>query len=277
MGIEVIKLGDALLAEVRGVDISKPLDTETRDAVYQAFLDNCVLVFRDQELTPQQMVAFEGVFGEPMIHVTKRYRHPEVDELIIMTNLNKDGEVDAFESKRGYGWHSDMCYLDVPARATMLHTLEIPEKGGDTLFANMYKPVEGMPEGLRKRIEGLRGTFRYGGRSADVASRLEPEDRNKPLIDHPVIRRHPETGRESVFVNPIHTVGILGMPDDEAIELLDEIYEWCNQPAFHASHQWRMGDTLIWDNRCTWHSATGDNPLRQRRRFLRGNVADTMH
>ena len=277
MSIDVVKLAEPLLAEVRGVDISRPLDPVTRDAVYEAFLAHSVLVFRDRELTPGQMVDFERVFGTPIIHVTKKYRHPEFDELIVMTNMNADGEVDAFESRRGLGWHSDMCYLDTPAKATILHPLEIPEQGGDTLFANMYLAFEEMPAALKTRLQGLRGTFRFGGRSADVQNRLNPEDRNKPLIDHPAVRRHPETGRESVFVNPIHTVGFLGMEDGDAVALLDEVYAWCAQEKFQARHQWRMGDTLIWDNRCTWHSATGDNPLRQRRRFLRGNVGDTVH
>jgi taurine dioxygenase len=277
MGMEIIKSGAPLLAEVRGVDLTKPLDADTKRAVNDAFLEHCVLVFRDQELTPAQVVDFERIFGEPQIHVTKKYRHPEFDELIVMTNMNKDGDVDAFESRRGLGWHSDMCYLEVPAKATVLHPLEIPEQGGDTLFANMYLALAEMPQPLRQKIEGLRGTFRFGGRSADVQNRLDPADRDKPLIDHPVIRVHPDTGRESIFVNPIHTVGILGMPDDEAVDLLDEVYEWCGQEQFQARHQWRMGDTLIWDNRCTWHSATGDNPLRQRRRFLRGNISGALH
>ena len=277
MGMEIIKLGEPLLAEVRGVDISRPLDADTRDAVNQAFMDHCVLVFRDQQITPAEMVEFERVFGSPLIHVTKKYRHPEFDELIVMTNLNADGEVDAFESRRGLGWHSDMCYLAQPAKATVLHPLEIPDQGGDTLFANMYQALAEMPAALKSRLQGLRGTFRFGGRSKDVQNRLDPADRDKPLIDHPVIRRHPETGRDSIFVNPIHTVGILGMADNEAVDLLDEVYAWCGQPQFQARHQWRLGDTLIWDNRCTWHSATGDNPLRQRRRFLRGNVGETKH
>lgn len=274
MGIEVIKLAGPLYAEVRGVDISAPLDAETRDAIYAAFLEHQVLVFRGRSLTPRQVVEFERVFGTPLVHVTKKYRHPEIDELIVMTNLNADGEVDAFESRRGLGWHSDMCYLDVPARATMLHPLEIPDQGGDTLFANMVMAWTEMPEELKSRLRDRRGTFRFGGRSADVQNRLDPKDRDKPLIDHPAVRRHPDTGRESVFVNPIHTVGILGMDDGEAVELLDEVYAWCGQPRYQARHQWRMGDTLVWDNRCTWHSATGDNPLRQRRRFLRGNMGE---
>lgn len=277
MGMEITRIGGPLLAEIAGVDLTKPLDAETKSAVNAAFLEHCVLVFRGQELTPAQVVEFERIFGEPQIHVTKKYRHPEFDELIVMTNMNKDGEVDAFESRRGLGWHSDMCYLEVPAKATVLHPLEIPDQGGDTLFANMYEALAEMPGELRKKIEGLRGTFRFGGRSADVQNRLDPADRDKPLIDHPVIRVHPETGRESIFVNPIHTVGILGMPDDEAVDLLDEVYAWCGQEKFQARHRWRMGDTLIWDNRCTWHSATGDNPLRQRRRFLRGNISGSLH
>lgn len=277
MGMEIVKLGESLMAEVRGVDISRPVDAATHDAVNQAFMDHCVLVFRDQQITPAQMVEFERIFGSPMIHVTKKYRHPEFDELIVMTNLNADGEVDAFESRRGLGWHSDMCYLDQPAKATVLHPLEIPEQGGDTLFANMYQALEEMPATLKSRLQGLRGTFRFGGRSKDVQNRLDPADRDKPLIEHPVIRRHSESGRDSIFVNPIHTVGIVGMPDDEAQALLEEVYAWCGQPQFQVRHKWRIGDTLIWDNRCTWHSATGDNPLRQRRRFLRGNVAEQLH
>jgi taurine dioxygenase len=273
MGMEIIKLAEPLYAEVRGVDISGPLDAETRDAIYSAFLEHHVLVFRDRPLTPRQMVEFERVFGLPLVHVTKKYRHPEIDELIVMTNLNADGEVDAFESRRGLGWHSDMCYLDVPARATMLHPLEIPDEGGDTLFANMVMAWAEMPEALKTRLRDRRGTFRFGGRSADVQNRLDPADRDKPLIDHPAVRRHPDTGRESIFV----TVGILGMDDGEAVELLDEVYAWCGQPRYQARHQWRMGDTLVWDNRCTWHSASGDNPLRQRRRFLRGNMGETAH
>ncbi|MDD9903750.1 MAG: TauD/TfdA family dioxygenase [Rhodospirillaceae bacterium] len=275
MTVEIVKLGEPLLAEIKGVDIAHPLDAESAAAVRQAFLDHCVLVFRDQTITAGQMVAFENVFGPPMPHITKKYTHPEFEELIVMTNLNERGEVDPFESDRGVGWHTDMCYLEQPAKATMLHTLEIPEVGGDTLFANMYRPLAEMPADLRRRIDGKRGTFRYGGKvAAERQARLEAKDQEAPLVDHPIIRRHSESGRESVYVNPTHTVGIAGMSEAEGDELLAEIYEWCDQERYQARHRWRMGDTVIWDNRCTWHSATGDNPKRQRRRFLRGTIAD---
>jgi len=272
--MEVRKLAEPLMAEVIGVDITAPNDAATWAAVYQAFLDHGVLAFRDQTMTPGQMVAFARRFGRPEPHITKKYWHPEFNELIVMTNLNAAGEIDPMDSRRGIHWHTDMCYREVPARATMLHTLQIPDMGGDTLFANMYRALDTMPTGLRRQIEGRKATFRYGGRHADGQNRLENEDRNAPLIAHPIVRPHTDTGRCSVFVNPSHTVGILDMPDDEALPLLEEVYAWSQRPEFQARYEWRMGDTVIWDNRCCWHRATGDNPLRQPRRFLRATIAD---
>jgi taurine dioxygenase len=274
MPIETRKLGDALLAEVVGVDVTRPLPEETRRAVYQALLDHVVLVFRNQEMTAAETVRFANNFGRLEPHITRKYNHPDFDELIVMTNLNAKGEIDPVDSRRGDKWHTDMCYREVPARATMLHTIEIPEVGGDTLFANMYRALDEMPASLRKRLEGRKATFRYGGRVADGQARLETNDRDAPLIEHPIVKPHTDTKRCSVFVNPAHTVGIVGMADDEAQELLEETYEWCARPEFQARHTWRQGDTVIWDNRCAWHKATGDNPLRQPRRFFRATIAD---
>lgn len=272
--MDVRKLAEPLMAEISGIDITATHDAETWSAVYQAFLDHGVLAFRGQTLTPRQMVEFAGRFGRPEPHITKKYWHPEFNELIVMTNLNAEGEIDPLDSRRGIHWHTDMCYREVPARATMLHTLEIPDEGGDTLFANMYLALDTMPAALRSRIEGKRATFRYGGRNADGQTRLNKEDQDAPLISHPIVRPHTDTGRCSVFVNPAHTVGIIGMSDDDAIPLLEEIYAWCRRPEFQARYKWRMGDTVIWDNRCCWHRATGDNPLQQPRRFLRATIAD---
>jgi len=274
MPIETRKLGDALLAEVVGVDVTRPLPEETRQEVYQALLDHIVLVFRDQEMTAAETVQFANNFGRLEPHITKKYNHPDFEELIVMTNLNAKGEVDPVDSRRGDKWHTDMCYREVPARATMLHTIEIPEVGGDTLFANMYRALDEMPISLRARLEGRKATFRYGGRAADGQARLETEDRDAPLIEHPIVKPHTDTKRCSVFVNPAHTVGIVGMEDDEALDLLEETYEWCARPEFQARHKWRQGDTVVWDNRCAWHKATGDNPLRQPRRFFRATIAD---
>lgn len=277
MTIEVRKLGGPMLAEVVGVDVTKPLDAADKAVVNRAFMDHCVLVFRDQPMGPKQTLDLSNAFGPVEPHITVKYRHPEYPDLIVMTNMNEKGEIDAHESARGVGWHTDMCYMPLPAKATLLHTIEIPEKGGDTLFANMYMALDEMPAALRAKIEGLRATFRYGGRAENRNARLEKEDRDKPLQDHPIVKTHRESGRPSLFVNPTHTVGILGWEDDAAQALLGEVYEWAGQERFQAVHQWRPGDTVIWDNRCCWHSATGDNPLRQPRRFFRATIADRPH
>ena len=266
-----------MLAEIVGADVSNPLSAADRAIVNQAFIDHCVLVFRDQFMEPPEVLELSNAFGPVEPHITVKYRHPDYPDLIVMTNMDENGEISEHETARGVGWHTDMCYMPLPAKATLLHTIEIPEKGGDTHFANMYMALAEMPAALRGRIEGLRATFRYGGRSADRNARLEKEDQDKPLQDHPIVKTHRESGRESLFVNPTHTVGIQGWEDVAAQELLEEVYEWGGQARFQAIHEWRPGDTVIWDNRCCWHSATGENPLRQPRRFYRATIADRPH
>jgi taurine dioxygenase len=277
MGIEVRKLGGPMLAEIVGADVSKPLSEADKVIVNQAFIDHCVLVFRDQFMEPPEVLELSNAFGPVEPHITVKYRHPDHSDLIVMTNMNEKGEIDAHETARGVGWHTDMCYMPLPAKATLLHTIEIPEKGGDTYFANMYMALDEMPTALRERIEGLRASFRYGGRSTERNMRLEKNDQDKPLQDHPIVKMHRESGRESLFVNPTHTIGILGLEDEPGQTLLQEVYDWGGQERFQACHVWRPGDTVIWDNRCCWHSATGENPLRQPRRFYRATIADRAH
>ena len=176
MAIEVRKLAGPMLAEVVGADTTKPLSSEDRAIVNQSLIDHCVLVFRDQILKPQQVLDLSDAFGPVEPHITFKYRHPDYPDLIVMTNMGENGDISEHETARGVGWHTDMCYMPLPAKATLLHTIEIPEKGGDTIFANMYMAIDEMPAALRKKIEGLRATFRYGGRAADRNMRLEKED-----------------------------------------------------------------------------------------------------
>ena len=160
MAIEVRKLAGPMLAEVVGADTTKPLSSEDRAIVNQALIDHCVLVFRDQILKPQQVLDLSDAFGPVEPHITLKYRHPDYPDLIVMTNMGENGDISEHETARGVGWHTDMCYMPLPAKATLLHTIEIPEKGGDTIFANMYMAIDEMPAALRKKIEGLRATFR---------------------------------------------------------------------------------------------------------------------
>lgn len=275
MTVEIRKLGEAAGAEVIGLDELAPWDEGTRRTINRAFLDHLVLVFRGQTMAPRQFMAFAGNFGDLQPHVAKKYRHPEAEDIVMMTNVDKDGKFDAVGASRGVGWHSDLSYDQVPARATLLHALELPDRGGDTRFANMYMAYEAMPEALKRRITGLRAQFRYGGRQGLSTGHLSAEDKAKPSVTHPVVRLHPETGRPAVYVNPYHALRIEGMPADESDALLDEIFAWCDRPEFQWRHRWQVGDTVVWENRSAVHSATLDYPRDQRRIFMRATVRGT--
>ncbi len=275
MRFEIHKLGEAAGAEVRGLDMLAPWDEATTQAVSKAFVDNLVLVFRGQTLTPPQFMAFARNFGALQPHVAKKYRHPEAEDIVMMTNVDKDGKFDKVGASRGVGWHSDLSYDQVPAKATLLHALELPARGGDTRFANMYMAYEAMPGDLKRRITGLKARFRYGGRQGLSTGHLSAEDKAKPEVIHPVVRRHPESGRPAVYINPYHTVAIDGMPRAESDALLDEVFAWCDRPEFQWRHRWRLGDTIIWENRSAVHTATMDYPLDQRRIFMRATVRGT--
>ncbi|MEM9682946.1 MAG: TauD/TfdA family dioxygenase, partial [Pseudomonadota bacterium] len=222
MAIEIVKLGEAAGAEVRGLDPRAAWDDETVRAVRRAFLDHLVLVFHGDILSPRDFMAFSRNFGDLQPHVAKKYRHPEAEDIVMMTNVDKDGKFDAVGAGRGVGWHSDLSYDQVPAKATLLHALELPDRGGDTRFANMYRAYETMPSSLKNRITGLKALFRYGGRQGLSREHLSAADKAAPPVVHPVVRLHPETGRPAVYVNPYHVLSIQGMARDESDDLLDE-------------------------------------------------------
>ena len=160
MTVEINQLGKVMLAEIKGVDITRPIDPETWDLINYAFLDHQVLVFRDQPLTPSLFAQFAAQFGALQPHITGKYRHPNFEELMIMTNLDQNGEINPAEEARGNAWHTDMCYFESPAKATLLHTQQIPDVDGDTEFANMTLAFAKMPSRLKLQIEGQLATFR---------------------------------------------------------------------------------------------------------------------
>ena len=273
--VEIKKLGDALGAEVRGIDPSRPLAPEDCRAVEQAFLDNLVLRFRDAPLTAAQLRDFGAQFGPLREHVAKNYRHPEVPEVVLMTNQDAQGNYDKVGAERGVGWHSDGTFERVPPAATLLHAIALPDHGGNTLFANMYRAYETMPEKLKRRVEGLTAIFRLRGRKSQTQGIVNGDDLKKMTdVEHPVIRVHPQTGKKSVFVNPHHTLAIAGMSREDSDALLEEIFEWCAREEFQWAQEWRQADTIMWENRSAWHSGRDDYPKQQLRKFLRTTICE---
>ena len=252
--------------ETTDVDISRRLDDDAFADLERAFFRGQVLVLRGQSPTPAQYVAFSRRFGPPEPHVIDQYHHPEESNILILSNRRKDGQAVGLADAGSY-FHTDYSYLQVPARATMLYSIEVPRVGGNTLFANQFDAYDGLTETMKKRIEALVGVHHYGNRkvademSRTAASPLTDEQKAKmPLITHPIVRPHPVTGRKALYAVSGSSYGIVSMPDDEALALLDELAAHATQPKYVHSYPYAVGDIVIWDNASLLHSATLTDP-----------------
>ncbi len=248
---------DALGAEVVGLDLSRPLDDATFAAVHRAFLDHLVLVFREQTLSPESQIAFSRRFGPIDLHPADDATHPDHPEVLLVSTRKRDGKYVGLPDA-GPMWHSDIAYKERTALGSMLYAIEVPNRGGDTRFANMYAAYDGLPERLRQALEGRRGVFLAGRNNAkqEFRRRLNDDQRSRtPPVTHPIIRTHPETGRKSVFANPQHTIAVEGYDEAESDALLEELFAHCFKDEFVYSHTWSVGDLVFWDNRCLAHIA----------------------
>jgi taurine dioxygenase len=252
--------------ETSDVDISKPLSDTAFDEIERTFFQGQVLVLRAQTLTPAQFVAFARRFGPPEPHVIDQFHHPADPNILILSNRKKDGQPVGLADAGTY-FHTDYSYLQVPARATMLYSIEVPTAGGNTLFANQYAAYDGLSESMRRRVAPLVAVHHYGNRkeandaSRIAASPLTAEQKAKmPLITHPLVRSHPVTGRKALYAVSGSSYGIVGMPEDEAVALLDELAAHATQPKYVYSLAYRVGDVVIWDNASLLHSATLTDP-----------------
>lgn len=260
---EIRPLDAALGAEVIGLDLHQPLADEDFRRIHRAHLDHHVVVFRDQRITPAQQIAFSRRFGPLQIHVLHQFQLANHPETLIVSNVLQDGKPIGL-GDAGHFWHSDLSYKEKPSLGSLLHAIELPSEGGDTLFANMHAAYDGLSDALKARIEGLRAEHTYLARYAELQKRspwrpnLTPEQiaQVKPVV-HPVVRTHPETGRKALFVSEHFTTRIVGLSDAESRALLDELFAHSVQPAYVYRHQWREHDLVFWDNRSLLHLAAG--------------------
>ena len=259
-------LSPGLGLETSDVDVSKPLSAVNFAELERAFFAGQVFVLRDQHLTPQQYLSFARRFGPPEPHVIDQFHHPADPNILILSNRKKDGQPVGLADAGTY-FHTDYSYLQVPARATMLYSIEVPAVGGNTLFANQYAAHDELLDRMKQTIAPLVAVHHYGNRkeineaSRIAASPLTPEQKAKmPLITHPLVRTHPVTGRKALYAVSGSSYGIVGMPDDEAVALLDELATHATQPKYVLSYAYRVGDVVIWDNASLLHSATLIDP-----------------
>ena len=274
---KVVPFEAPLGAEIIGLDLTRPVDDAAFARIHRAHLDHHVLVFRDQRITPSQQVAFSRRFGPLQIHVLRQFQLASNPEILIVSNIREDGKPIGL-GDAGQLWHSDLSYKEHPSLGSMLHAQELPEEGGDTLFANMHLAWDTLPLELKRIVEGRKAEHSYLANYAEL-QRRSPWRPNltaaqiaevAPVL-HPVVRTHPETGRRALFVSEHFTTRIEGLPEDESRDVLDRLFAHSVRPEHIYRHRWLPHDMVFWDNRSLMHLAAGC-PEHCRRKLYRTTI-----
>ena len=277
-GLDLTKLDAPLGAEINGLDLTQTLPAPIVAALLQAWYNHQVLVIRGQDLAPQQLVDFTAQLGEPgrprMPSQAVRDIIPDLPpEIMIVSNVRVDGKPLGLPHDGEMWFHSDMCYTEIPHTATMLYAVDLPSRGGNTKFADMYAAYENLDPKTRSRLEGMKALQVHDYKRTE-----------RPGVDldlseighyaHPVFITHPETGKKALYVNRLMTARIEGFDKDESDALLEELFAVGEDPAIVYEHVWRPGDLVIWDNRCVTHART-DFPHEERRLLQRTTLVGT--
>jgi taurine dioxygenase len=281
--LSVKKSGAACGAEIF-FDLARDIDDATFCEIERVFHDNIVVVFRGQQLSNERHVELSRRFGELEIHIVKKYLLPGYPEILLISNIRDERGEHIGLADAGFTWHTDTSYRRRPSRCSLLYAKEVPHRDGlplgDTVFANTIAAYEALPETMKKRLDGLKAIHRYSARRR-VANSPRPKLTTEQIADtpdiaHPIVRTHPYTGRQSLYVTAGECVGIEGMPDDEAIHLIAELDAHCVRPEFLYRHKWQAGDLLMWDNASSMHLAICDYALPERRLMHRTTVIGTV-
>ena len=274
MAITAIPLTEHIGAEIRGVDLTQPLDAATRAELYRLWLQHLVLLFRGQELSQEAFVSATGNFGRLAKLVRPaEFRPPGyarlLDNIMLISNIRENG-VPIGALPDGEMWfHHDMLHVEIPHKGTCLYSLEVPSHGGNTLFASGYRAYETMPPDLRDKLEGRKAYHSYYLGELKRGDGKGVAHQKQSL--HPVLRTHEETGRKAVYVNRLMTERIDGLDEAESRRLLDAVFDHSENKAWVYEHVWRPHDMLLWDNRCSMHART-DFPEGERRLMLRTTI-----
>ena len=255
---DIKPVSDVIGAEVSGADLAE-VDDAAFDEIQLAWMEHCVLLFRDQKIDAGELVAFSKRFGE--LDIAPPSENGEggfggFSEVLVLSNVKENGKAIGALGNAEAQWHTDMNYLDKPPTGSVLLSVEVPDKGGDTGFSNMYRALEDLPSSIRQRVEGLKikhdSSTNSGGYLREGAEPVT-DVTTCPGAIHPIIRTHPETGRKALYLGRRRSAYIMGMSLDGSELLLDELWAHASQPKYAWHHQWRIGDVVIWDNRCSMH------------------------
>lgn len=271
MGFDIRPLTPHFGVEIVGLDLAQPLSDKDFERIKRAFFEGAVMVVRDQHIAPADQVRFSRRFGPLQIHVLTQFQLPEEPEVLVLSNDKApDGTALGFEDAGRY-WHSDLSYEQVPSMATMLYAIDIPPAGGDTMFIDMYRAYETLPDATKQRIEGRMAVHSYTANYDKNQSRpgarpalTEAQKARLKDVTHPIVRTNEDTGRKALYISPGFTIAVVGMPDAEGKPLLEELFAHMLKDEFRYVHKWRPFDYLCWDNRGTVHHATLYDPTYRR-------------
>jgi taurine dioxygenase len=276
--MQIIPSSDVIGAEVLGADFGNPSGKDFAQ-IEAAFDKHAVLCFRSQRLTEPQMIAFARRFGNVERIFLTHYAHPQYPEIMLVSNIQESGR-NIGHADAGRVWHTDMSYTARPPRATMLYALEVPvENGaalGDTLFSSAADAYDALPAQKQESISNLRAIHQVAGRRARTGTGQQDQAlrSQQPVVVHPVVRTHPNTGRKCLYVSKGECEGIEGMPKQDALALIDELAEHTIQLRFRHVHRWRIGDLLMWDNCTVQHLASFDYEWPKHRRLMHRITVD---
>ena len=250
-----VPLAPRVGVEVRGVDLAKPLADTGFEAIRHALFDNCIILFRGQVISEDDQVGFASRLGElgKVLHKHQgaSKHHPGV---MFISNIKENGELIGALPDGEMMFHSDQCYVERPTAVSMLYAMEVPSKGGNTVFANMYAAYDALPADLKHCLEGKTAVNVYDYDNA--ATQRAAVSASAPRWAHPIVRIHPATGRKALYVNRLMTESIVGMPRDESERILAQLFDHSENPAWIYEHFWKPGDLIAWDNRCSLHART---------------------
>ena len=255
------KISPVLGARIAGIDLSRPLDEDSFRLIENGLHEHGFVVLPGQTFSSREFVAFARRWGQPEPHVIDRFHHPDDPNILILSNVHREGQpiglVDA-----GTYFHTDYSYLDIPARCTILHSIQMPRTGSGTTFANQRQAYADLPDSMKQRLDGLIGRHHYGNRddlneaSRTVASVLTESERQKVTwVRHPLVRRHPHTGVPSLYAVSGSSFEIEGMPAESGRALLDELKAHSTQPQYCHRYDYGIGDVIVWDNVQLLHAA----------------------
>jgi len=269
--LEVLAVDAALGAEVRGVDLSRPLPAPVLEAVRRAWLEHVVLLFRGQTLSDEDLIAFGRQFGE--LHRTEGLAYGDkprgtAPEIEVISNMREDAVPEGARASDETTWHTDMSMFDRPASASVLYAELVPSGVGQTRFANLYRAYESLPDDLRRAVEGRLSIHDFAYTAmGELRAGFQPvlDKSQGPGARHPIVRTHPETGRKALFLGRKGYGYVVGLPVEDSDRLLDALWQHMTRPEFIWEHDWRVGDVVMWDNRCCTHGRGAFDPTLRRR------------